>query len=190
VTEGGSGKSWIVGVLLLVGFVGMAIGAARLLGYDPTGGPRSALEGRAAPELSLPLASGDGAREGDRVSLEGLRGSVVLLDFWASWCAPCRQSIPALNRVHGRYEGRVEMYGVNVQPELDAAGVREAHRDFGAAFPTLHDERQAAQAAYGVTSIPTLVLIDGDGVVRWVERGVPDFDRVSERLDELLARQE
>jgi thiol-disulfide isomerase/thioredoxin len=184
-----SNKSWIVGVLLLAGFVGMAIGVAKLLGYDPGASePGRAMVGEPAPEVALPLVSGAGADEGDRVGVTALRGRVVLLDFWASWCAPCRQSIPALNQVHERYGSRIEMYGVNVQPELDAAEVREAHRDFGAAFPTLHDERQEAQAAYGITNIPTLVLIDRDGVVRAVERGVPDPDAVGERIEELLER--
>lgn len=182
-----SHKSSTIRVLLVLGFVGMSIGLAKLLGYDPVGTrPESALVGRAAPSISLPLASGPGSTAGDRINIDSLRGQVVLLDFWASWCAPCRQSIPALNRVQERFGSRIAMYGVNVQPELDARGVSAAHRDFGADFPTLHDERQEAQSAYGITNIPTLVLIDRDGVVRWVERGVPDPDDLADRLEDLL----
>ncbi|HJL16544.1 MAG TPA: TlpA disulfide reductase family protein [Sandaracinaceae bacterium LLY-WYZ-13_1] len=184
-SERGS-RSWVVIALVAVGFVGMAIGVAKLLGYDPTGGPRSAIEGRSAPEVSLPLVAGEGASDGDRVSVAGLQGTVVLLDFWASWCGPCRRSIPALNQVHERYHDRVRFFGVNVEPGLSATQVREAHADFGANFPTLHDHRQEAQASYGVQSIPTLVLIDRDGVVRHVERGVPDPEAVGEELDRLL----
>lgn len=79
------------------------------------------------------------------------------------------------------------MYGVNVDTGLSADRVREAHRSFAADFPSLGDERLEAQNAYGVTSIPTLVLIDRAGVVRWVDRGVPDPEEVAEHLDDLLA---
>lgn len=188
-SEDGSDKvKWAVGALLIVSAIGLMIGLGRILGYDPMGPAPSdsPLIGGEAPEVSLPVVSGDGADAGDRVSVSGLRGEVVLLDFWASWCHPCRQSIPALNEVHERYGSQIRMYGVNVQPELRPDGVRAAHRDFGAAFPSLHDARQEAQSLYGVTSIPTLVMIDRDGVVRHVERGVPDPDDVADRLDEIL----
>lgn len=185
-TGGDSKVRWAVGVLVIVSAIGLAIGLARVLGYRPMGpaASDSPLIGAAAPEVELSVVSGDAA--GDRVSLAALRGEVVLLDFWASWCHPCRQSIPALNEVHERYGDRIRMYGVNVQPELGAAGVRAAHHDFGAIFPSLHDARREAQSLYGVTSIPTLVMIDRQGVVRHVERGVPDPDDVGDRLDEIL----
>ena len=184
--DGISKVRWALGVLLVVSAIGLAIGLARTLGFDPLGPSRSQspLVDAPAPEIQLPIVTGDGA--GDRVSLAALRGDVVLLDFWAGWCHPCRQSIPALNEVHERYGSRVRMYGVNVQPELRAEGVRRAHADFGAAFPSLHDARQEAQSLYGVTNIPTLVIIDRQGIVRHVERGVPDPDDVGDRLDEIL----
>lgn len=185
--SGGSNLRWVLAALLFASLVGLAIGTAKMLGYDPLGPAvsDSPLIGGPAPDVDLALVSGDG--EGDRVQLSALRGDVVLLDFWASWCGPCRMSIPALNEVHERYEGRIRMYGVNVQPELRPDGVRAAHRDFGASFPSLHDARQEAQSLYGVTSIPTLVIVDRVGMVRHVEAGVPDPDDVAARLDELLA---
>lgn len=187
-STGSNRVTWAVGALLVVGALGLLIGLGKMLGYDPMGPARShsPLVGAPAPEVSLALVSGHGSDAGDRISVSSLRGEVVLLDFWASWCHPCRQSIPALNQVHERYGSRIRMYGVNVQPELRPDGVRAAHRDFGADFPSLHDARQEAQSLYGVTSIPTLVMIDRDGVVRHVERGVPDPDDVAARLDEIL----
>ena len=183
---GDSKVTWALGLLLAAAVAGMVIGGARLLGIDLFGPAASndPLIGAEAPDITLTLVSGEG--EGDHVQLSALRGEIVVLDFWASWCGPCRMSIPALNEVHERYGGRVRMYGVNVQPELSADGVRAAHRDFGAVFPSLHDPRQEAQSLYGITSIPTLVIVDRAGVVRHVERGVPDADDVGDRLDELL----
>lgn len=173
---------WALAGLLVLSLLGIAIGTAHLLGYDPTG------TRRAAPDFDLPLVAGDGAAEGDRVALEGLRGQVVLLDFWASWCQPCRRSIPALNAVHERYEERIRMYGVNVEGELSPSQIRAAHRAFGAQFPTLLDVDGSAQEAYRVTGIPTLVLIDRTGTVRWVHSGEPDPEEVSERVDDLLGQ--
>ena len=176
---------WILGGLLVVGLVGTAIGAAKMLGYDPSGQQRHALVGRVAPEFTLPLVAGEGA--GDRVSVRALEGRVVLLDFWASWCQPCRRSIPLLNQVYARVGEEIAMLGVNVDTGLSAERVRAAHSDFAADFPSLADERLEVQHAYGVTSIPTLVLIDRAGVVRWVDRGVPDPDEVAEHIEDLLA---
>ena len=181
---------WILGGLLMLSLVGMAIGAAKMLGYDPSARPHHELVGRPAPDFELALVAGEGASDGERVALEALRGKVVLLDFWASWCNPCRRSIPILNEVHSRYGSRIEMLGVNVDQGLSRAQIVSAHADFAARFPTLGDDRLSTQGAYLVTSIPTLVLIDRQGVVRWVDRGVPDADEVSERIEHLLAAED
>lgn len=169
---------WTLGFLALVGSIVAAISLARMLGVQ--GAPESPLVGREAPALVLPRV------EGEDVALADLRGEVVLLDFWASWCGPCRMSIPALNEVHGRYGDRIRMLGVNVDHGLDVAGVVRAHRSFGATFPSLRDVRGEAQMAFDVQSIPTLVLIDRAGVIRYVGRGVPDPDDVGDAIDELL----
>lgn len=180
---------WILGALLAVTVVAMIAAGSQLLGLgsSPPSGPSAVLVGRAAPPLDLPLASGPGAAEGDRIALASLSGHVVLLDFWASWCVPCRHSIPALNRVHSRYGRRLTMYGVNIEAGVPKSTVGASYRAIGAQFDTLQDERLEAQEAYRVMSIPTLVLIDRAGTVRWVETGVPDPDEVAEHVDELLA---
>ncbi len=186
----GQGKlMWVLGALLVVSVVGMIVAGSRIFGFDPDRqvGPTSGLLGSPAPALDLPVAAGPGADEGDRVSLGALAGRVVVLDFWASWCGPCRQSIPALNQVHERYHGRIEMLGVNVEGNLPRSAVVQAHRDFGARFRSLQDQQGAAQAAYHVDVIPTLVVIDGGGMVRWVHTGVPDPDELAAHLEPLIA---
>lgn len=176
---------WVLSGLLVVSLVGMAVGAAKMLGYDPTGEVRHPLIGRVAPPLDLPLVAGEGV--GDRVSVAALEGQVVLLDFWATWCPPCRRSIPILSELQDRYRGRIALYGVNVDDDrVSDAYMREKYEEFGGRFPTLRDARLDAQTAYGVTSLPTLILIDRAGVVRWIHRGVPDPDEVAERIDDAL----
>ncbi len=179
---------WILSGLLIASLVGIAIAGARMVGYTPhrASGPSAGLVGHAAPPFSLPLVRGEGASAGDRIALDALQGRVVLLDFWASWCNPCRQSIPALNEVHARYGERATMYGINVDRGLTRAGIEAAHRMFAAQFPSLADTTGQTQHDYQVQSIPTLVLIDREGVVRWTYTGVPDPDEVGERIDELL----
>jgi thiol-disulfide isomerase/thioredoxin len=177
----------VLGGLAVVCLFAMAIAGARIMGYDPTRRSDSPLIGRPVPSLSLPIVSGDGASQGDRIAFEALRGKIVVLDFWASWCGPCRRAIPALNTIHERYGSRVEMFGINVETDMPRRQVAEAHRSFGAHFRSLQDEAFAAQGAFGVQSIPTLVIVDAQGVVRWVQSGVPDPDEVAQQLDALLA---
>lgn len=149
-------------------------------------GSSAALVGAPAPGVELPLVAGEGASEGDRVSIAALRGQVVVLDFWAGWCGPCRQSIPALNKVHERYGDRVAMFGINIDEGISAERVQRDHRSFGAKFPSLHDVHGEARQAYRVQSLPMLVVIDRSGTIRWAETGVPDPADVGRRLEELL----
>ncbi|HJK91417.1 MAG TPA: TlpA disulfide reductase family protein [Polyangiaceae bacterium LLY-WYZ-15_(1-7)] len=166
---------WLGGVL--------AIAALAALGLVP----KQCGLGRAAPAFEEAIVAGEGV--GDRVSLEALRGKVVLLDFWASWCPPCRESVPILNRLQARYpEGDVLLYGVNVEQE-PAGFVERAHGALGIAFPTLHDPHGELQRAYDVQSYPTLFVIGKDGTVRDVEIGVADEAALGELVAELTAEQ-
>lgn len=170
---------WTLGFFALVAAIVAAISLARMMGIE--GRPSSPLIGTPAPPLTLRRVESD-----ELLDLQTLRGEVVLLDFWASWCGPCRHSIPALNEVHERYDGRIQMFGVNLDHGLDAAGIARAHRSFGAQFPSVIDDQGAAQAAFSVSSIPTLVLIDREGVVRFIQRGVPNPADVADEIDEIL----
>lgn len=172
---------------LALSVAGMVFGATRGCAPEPPSGPTAALLGQPAPPLDLPLVTGPGAEDGDRLSLDALRGRVVLLDFWASWCVPCRQSIPALNVIQERYGDEVEILGVNIEGGAPRDVVAEAHRDFGARFPSLQDVEGQVQMGYRVQSIPTLVLIDRAGALRWVELGIPDPEALGDRIDDLLS---
>lgn len=146
-----------------------------------------ALVGRACPPFEGVIAAGDGASSGDRVSLETLRGQVVVLDFWASWCAPCRASMPIVSAIAGRHRhaGLVTL-GVNVEGERNQSFVERSHRALGAAFPSLHDGDGEMQSAFGISSIPTLVLIDRRGIVRHIGVGVPSEHELEVEITALL----
>ena len=137
-----------------------------------------------APAFEAPLVSGPDV--GDRVSLAGLRGRVVVLDFWASWCPPCVRSIPILNELSATYGDRVDFYGVNVEA-LPPARVGQSHRELGAEFPSLHDQAGVMKRAYAVRALPTLYVIGPDGRIRHTETGIPDAGDLSIVLDGLLS---
>lgn len=135
------------------------------------------LVGRSAPELSLPsLLSGR-----NDIDLADYRGRVVWLDFWSSWCAPCRQVMPRLDALRQSLSrSDFEVIGINVDPS--AADALRLLEQIPVGYPVAADG--AAEAArFGVSVLPALVIIDRDGVVRHVMEGdavAPVDDLVAE----------
>jgi thiol-disulfide isomerase/thioredoxin len=168
-----------VGIGALVFAVVMAFGGPRMMGGDGTSSP---LVGHPAPELTADVVAGEGT--GDRVSLSEQRGHVVMLDFWASWCPPCRESIPILGRVAARHP-ELRAYAVNVEADQTSARVEAAARALHVMMPTLHDRTYQAGQAFGVEALPTLMLVDREGIVRRVETGVPDEAQLDGWITEL-----
>ena len=118
----------------------------------------------AAPDFTLEDLSGN------TFSLSGMRGRTVLLDFWASWCGPCRSEMPVLERLHRQFAGQgLLVVGVNVdEPRETAARFIEQQ---GYTFTVLLDRRQEASMLYNARALPTLVLVDAEGNVKAYGRG-------------------
>jgi peroxiredoxin len=109
---------------------------------------------------------------GDSVSLGALRGKVVLLNVWATWCGPCRKEIPELRAIHAAYRDRgLELVGVSV----DANGTEEAIRAFVTEFrmdyPVWHDPDERVSSTFRMAGVPATFLIDRKGVLRWKTTG-------------------
>ena len=103
-------------------------------------------------------------------ALPATRGQVVLYDFWASWCAPCKASFPALARLHREFAARgfsVVAIGLDEQPAAATAFWKRMNPP----FPTLHDRSQTLAKQAAVPTMPTSYLVGRDGRVRLVHRG-------------------
>lgn len=113
--------------------------------------------------------------EGSNLRLEEYRGQVVLLNFWASWCGPCRQEMPILDKLHQRYEDTgFAVLGVNVEGE--AAPAQKIVDKTNVTFPVLIDDAQATSKLYDLKAMPSTVVIDRDGVVRYIHLGYKPGD--------------
>lgn len=127
--------------------------------------------GRAAPSLS------GLANDGRMLSLDQFKGRVVYVDFWASWCAPCRAAIPALETLYQRYGTRgFVVVGVNVDTERKSA--QRMLDQLMPTFPIVFDPDGKWPEAFGLRDMPSSYLIDTTGVVRYVNTGYRERDAV------------
>lgn len=133
--------------------------------------------GQHAPPVKVAL------RDGGEFDLEALRGEVVVLNFWASWCPPCRAEAPLLTRVHERLqrEGRARVVGL----AMDAPSLSSAEK-IGMTYPQAL-ATESLKAAYRVTSLPTTILVGRDGTVIWSYRGEISERQLAAALDKALA---
>ena len=124
----------------------------------------SGLEGQAAPDFALKSSTGENLR------LSEYRGDVVMINFWATWCGPCRQEMPLLDELYTRYE-RVgfNLLGVNIDD--DSRRAMQMIEELGVNFPVLFDARKEVSKLYEVEAMPVTVLVDRDGKVRYVHHG-------------------
>ena len=154
-----------------------------LAGLTYAASTHAANPGTPAPPFALSTASGE------TVALAALRGRVVYVDFWASWCAPCRRSFPWMNAMQARYAGEgLVVVGVNVDKRrVDA---QRFLRDTPASFAVVYDAEGATPSAYDVRGMPSSYLIDRRGNVAAVEEGFHDERRVAleARIRALLAQ--
>jgi cytochrome c biogenesis protein CcmG, thiol:disulfide interchange protein DsbE len=138
------------------------------------------LVGRQAPGFDLPTLAGGGT-----VNLDDLRGQVVVVNFWASWCVPCRQEHSALDAAWDRYRDRgVVVVGVlyNDRPANGRAFVEE----LGGDWPVVDDPDSATALAYGVYGVPETFFIAPDGRVAHRHIGAVDYELLTERIEPLL----
>ncbi len=117
-----------------------------------------------APDFALKTPDGENAR------LSEYRGEVVMINFWASWCAPCRQEMPLLEELYVQYQPLgFTILGVNV--EQDSSKALAMLEDIPVSFPIMLDTQSTVSKLYNVVAMPTSILIDRDGNMRYLHHG-------------------
>jgi len=145
--------NWIKPILVVAA---MLFAAGQIQAASTAAGP--------APDFTLKSNSGK------NIKLSELRGQVVMINFWASWCGPCRQEMPLLDQLYQRYQPMgFTLLGVNVEEDSGAAD--KILKEIPVSFPVLYDNKSKVSESYQVQAMPSTFLIDRDGKLRYLHKG-------------------
>ena len=178
------GRRWSALTLVVLALGVAWTFASRAPVATTTGGapPPSPREGFSAPDFTLD------SLDGGQTTLSDLRGQIVLVNLWASWCLPCRAEMPAIERVYRSYKDLgLEVLAVNAtnQDSVDAAMAFIQER--GLTFPVLLDRTGSTSAAYNLRGLPSSFFIDRQGVIRSVVIGGPMSEAlIQSKVESLL----
>lgn len=162
---------WIAATLIIPG---MLLGTAFAKTEDLSG---------AAPDFTLPLAGKK------KLKLSQLQGNVVMINFWASWCGPCREEMPLIEDLFQKYKklGFV-VYGVNV--DANPKDAQALLKETGVSFPVGYDTKNKVSQLYSVDSMPSTVMVDRKGNMRFLHRGYkPGYEKDYEKQIRQLIRE-
>ncbi|MBI4297256.1 MAG: redoxin domain-containing protein [Chloroflexi bacterium] len=184
----------LLGIALLL--LTLAVGCSSSSGLGTTGGQvkaQGAVEitpipgagaapkvGRLAPDFTLPDL------DGNSVSLSDFRGKVVLVNFWGTWCPPCRAEMPDILEIYQEYKGRgLEIIGVDAPPDTEE-DVRTFITRGGFNWVFVMDKRWEVARLYSLGAFPTTFFIDEEGIIRQVRVGAMNTKELRERLSRLI----
>ena len=144
--------------------LGVAVAVAAL-GCSGDAVPRVEV-GYPAPRYAATTLAGDSA------TTSSLAGKVVLLNIWATWCAPCREEIPYLQSLYEQHrQAGLEIIGVSVDARGQEEAIREFVKDFGMTYPVWRDPDERVQSMFLALGVPASYLIDRAGILRWRRLG-------------------
>ena len=161
-------------VLMLSALFAMIVGVLYYLGNQPS--PLSE-----APDIPLPLQSYHLPTK-----LSGFRGKVVLLDFWATWCGPCKMSIPVIAGLYDKYKDKgFEVIGIS--EDEDRSGVPDTEKMLGMRYPVVFaTDMPGVEDAFPHTGIPAMYLIDKRGNISWSQDGYSGQEDLEDKVTRLL----
>jgi thiol-disulfide isomerase/thioredoxin len=168
-------KATALGIAAFVALLLLVLGACNLIPTNlgassgtASGRPTSVKLGELAPEIDLPSLNGD------PVMLSKLQGRPVLVNFWATWCGPCRQEFPAFVRKYKQYQDQgFVIIGVNTGDPNSDDGVLTFTRNTLVTFPIVRDRDERLARKYNIRGLPTSIFIDRKGIVRDIFVGGP-----------------
>lgn len=143
----------------LYGFLAAALALSLVL---PVAGALEA--GSKMPEIGLTDLSGK------QVTVASLAGKVVVVDFWATWCAPCKEELPVLEKLYKKY-GSKGLVVVGVSVDKDASNIKGFLKKVGVTFPVVHDANHQVSGRYQPPRMPSSYIVDRKGIVRFVHGG-------------------
>lgn len=163
---------WVAASLMIPGLL---LGTATFAKTENLSGP--------APDFTLPLAGKK------KLKLSQLQGNVVMVNFWASWCGPCREEMPLIEDLFQKYKklGFV-VYGVNV--DANPKDAQELLKASGVSFPVGYDTKNKVSQLYSIDSMPSTVMVDRKGNMRFLHRGYkPGYEKDYEKQIRQLIRE-
>ena len=165
----------IISTRLLIALFASALWASSAVASENIQGP--------APDFALKSNTGKNLR------LSEYRGQVVMINFWASWCGPCRQEMPLLEDMYKRYQSLgFTILGVNV--EEDSSKAKRLLKEIPVSFPILFDNRNQVSKMYNVVAMPSTVLVDRDGNMRYLHKGYkPGYEKEYQKQVRALIRE-
>lgn len=147
------------------------------------GAAHAEMDQSTAPDFTLKSHTGENLR------LSELRGEVVMINFWASWCGPCRQEMPLLDELYSEYQPMgFTILGVNV--EEDSSKAKALLEEIPVSFPVLFDTGSQVSKLYDVVAMPSTILVDRDGNMRYLHHGYkPGYEQTYQQQVRALIRE-
>ncbi|MGM0877407.1 MAG: TlpA family protein disulfide reductase [Bacillota bacterium] len=166
----------ILAISILVFLVGYAIYYA----VNPTDAKVGVAEGSAAPDFELMTL------DGEKMSLSSLQGKKVILNFWATWCPPCRSEMPDMQKIQDKYAGEVVIATVNLTSSEKSVDVVKSFVDeLGLSFPVLLDKKGEINNQFEVMSYPTSYYIDENGIITTKFVGAMTYEQMEDFLSNM-----
>lgn len=176
-TKGSTMKKWVIPLLLLTAIVYI------ILEFMDTSQKVESIEKARtmqATDFSLPTLNGE------ERTLSSEKGKVVIINFWASWCNPCKIEAPHLQAFYDKHEGDVEILGVNLTKKDSKADVQQFVDHFGITFPILLDQTGDVSTMYGAFTIPTTIILNRNGEIVHEIAGPLDTDYLEKLIQPII----
>ncbi len=173
-------QAWMIMtiVVAVVGSVWAMLNRVPVELQNPSGRPPAPQAGHLAPDFTLTM------EDGEQIALSDFRGTPVVLNFWATWCGPCRAEMPAFESIWRESDGQVQFIGVNVQES--AAQVSAFATGLGISYPLPLDPNAAIARVYRVRAFPTTLFIDEQGVIQEMILGQVNEPSLDANVSNLL----